>query len=255
MSGTSESSISEAGDSAEKAAWFTTTHWSLILRARDPSSTEAAEALEKLCQTYWYPLYAFVRREGKDEETAKDLTQAFFLRLFERKDFEGVQREKGKFRSFLLKSMQHFLADEWDKAKALKRGGDKTVVSLDDKDAEARYRLEPVESMSPDKLYDRRWALTVLNEATKRAREEYHASGRGEIYEHLRRHLSGGPDTPACAETARRLETTENTVKSWIHRLRQRNRELVREVIAETVSAPQQIDEELRDLFEALTGN
>ena len=253
MDTTGESSVAGELSPTEKASWFTTTHWSLILQARDPSSTEAAAALDRLCRIYWYPLYAFLRREGKDQETAKDLTQGFFLRLFARKDFETVRREKGKFRSFLLKSLKHFLADEWDKAKALKRGGDKTVVSLDDQDAEQRYRLEPVENIGPDKLYDRRWALTVLDEAAKRARAEYQASGRGEMYEHLRKHLSEGPDTPTCAETARRLETTENTVKSWILRLRKRNRELVREVIAETVAVPEQIDDELRSLFAALT--
>src|ERR1035438_5489491 len=158
--------------------WFTTTHWSLVLNARDPSSPLATEALEKLCRTYWYPLYVYVRRQGEDDETAKDLTQGFFARLLEKNYLAQVQREKGKFRSFLLASLKHFLADERDKARAQKRGGGQPIISLDDTTAEDRYRLEPVDAMDAEKLYERRWALTVLEQARQRLKAEYDQAGK-----------------------------------------------------------------------------
>ena len=147
--------------SAGQGTWFTTTHWSLILHAQDTSSPLAAAALEKLCRAYWYPLYVYVRRQGENEESAKDLTQGFFARLLEKRYLAQVQREKGKFRAFLLASLKHFLADERDKARAQKRGGGQTLISLDDSTGEERYRLEPVDAMDADKLFERRWALTL----------------------------------------------------------------------------------------------
>ncbi len=240
------------GQSAGKAGWFAKTPWTVIIQTRDPASPQAAAALERLCRIYWPPIYACLRREGKAEACAQDLTQSFFLRLLERQDLAAVRREKGKFRSFLLASLRHFLADEWDKAHAAKRGGTRSCFSLDGAESEERYRLEPADNMTPDKLYDRRWAMAVLNEAVQRLRAEFQAAGRGDLYEQLCRHLSDGPDGSTGAEAARCLDMAESTLRGWVRRLRLRNRELVREVIAETVASPEQIDEELRHLFESL---
>jgi DNA-directed RNA polymerase specialized sigma24 family protein len=250
--------MSEQGNEGSSSApakgeRFTTTHWSLILRARDLDSPQAIEALEKLCQAYWYPLYAYLRREGKEEETAKDLTQAFFERFLERNYLEQVDRQKGKFRSFLLGSLKHFLADEWDKARAQKRGGGKALVSLDDDAAEERYRLEPIDEMSPDQIFARRWALTVLEQAVARLEAEYRASGKGELFEQLRNFLAGDAEQITYAAAAARLEMAENTLKTQIRRLRLRNRELLREVVAETVASPEQISAEVQELFEVLS--
>src|SRR5208337_1115522 len=166
-----ESTKTETATSG-RGTWFTTTHWSLILNAQDTSSPVAAAALEKLCRAYWYPLYVYVRRQGEDEESAKDLTQGFFARLLEKHYLAQVQREKGKFSCFLLASLKHFLADERDKARAQKRGGGQRVVSLDDSTGEGRYRLEPVETMDAEKLFERRWALRLLVQARTRLKDE-----------------------------------------------------------------------------------
>lgn len=232
--------------------WFTTTHWSVVLAAGQSSSPKAQEALEKLCGVYWYPLYAFVRRQGHQEEPAKDLTQAFFASLLEKHFLERADQQKGKFRNFLLASLKHFLADEWDKAQAQKRGGGATFFSLDDDTAEERYRLEPMDETSPDKLFDRRWALTTLAQAANRLRKEYEETGQGELYARLQEFLAGASGQTTYGEAAAGLGMSENTLKSYVRRLRLRNREILREVIADTVAAPEQIDEELRELLAAL---
>ena len=245
--------LSNTAISSAPKEWFATTHWSVVLAAGTTAAPAAQEALEKLCRSYWYPLYAFVRRQGHGEEAAKDLTQAFFSRLLE-KDYLGqVAREKGKFRSFLLGSLKHFLADEWDKSQAQKRGGGATPFSLDDESAEDRYHWEPVDEITPDKLFDRRWALTVMRQAADRLHEEYRASGKAKLFEQLRRFLEDSPTGLTYAAAAPHLGMTENTLKSHVHRLRQRNREILREVITDTVASPAQVDEELRDLFAALS--
>ena len=241
-----------AKTSAEHAGWFTTTHWSIVLNAQDPASPQASEALEKLCRAYWYPLYAYVRRLGKDEHTAKDLTQAFFARLLEKNYLGQADRERGKFRSFLLGALKHFLADEWDKTQAQKRGGGRVILSLDDQTAEDRYLLEPADETTPDKLFDRRWALMTLEQAVGRLRKEYQDTGKGPLFEQLQDFLSGAQGDAGYAGAAARLGMSENTLKSYVRRLRLRNREILREVIANTVASPGQIDEELRDLFAAL---
>jgi len=233
-------------------AWFTTTHWSVVLAAGQTANSNAEAALGKLCRAYWYPLYAYVRRSGKDEETAKDLTQAFFARLLEKNYLTEAKREKGRFRNFLLGSLKHFLADEWDKAKALKRGGVQIILSLDDDTAEDRYQLEPVDDLSPDKLFDRRWALMTLEQANQRLRKEYQDTGKGELFDRLQDFLAGALEGSGYAEAAAQLGMTENTFKSHVRRLRLRNREIIREIIAETVASAEQVDEELRDLFAAL---
>jgi DNA-directed RNA polymerase specialized sigma24 family protein len=232
--------------------WFTTTHWSVVLAAGQTANPTAGEALEKLCRAYWYPLYAYVRRLGHAEDTAKDLTQAFFARLLEKNYVGQADRQRGRFRSFLLGALKHFLADEWDKAQALKRGGGLTVLSLDDDTADERYRLEPADEASPDKLFDRRWALATLEQAAKRLRCEYHEAGKGELFDRLQDFLSGDLGGSSYSEGAALLGMTENTLKSHGHRLRQRNRELLRRVIADTVASCDQIEEELNDLFAAV---
>jgi RNA polymerase sigma-70 factor (ECF subfamily) len=240
--------------SAEQGVWFTTTHWSIVLNARDPASPQASEALEKLCRAYWYPLYAFVRRQGQDEATAKDLTQGFFAKLLEKNYLSHVHPEKGKFRTFLLVAIRHFISDEWDKARALKRGGDKTVISLDETVGEERYRHEPVEVMDPEKLFERRWALTLLEQARERLEEEYRAAGKARLYEQLRRFEAGGEDAPAYADVAPALGLSEAGLRTAVHRMRQRYRELVREEVAQTVSSPAEVDEEIRYLIRVIGG-
>jgi DNA-directed RNA polymerase specialized sigma24 family protein len=237
-----------------QGTWFTTTHWSLIVNAQDTASPLAAAALEKLCRSYWYPLYVYVRRQGEDEESAKDLTQAFFARLLEKHYLAQVERAKGKFRSFLLVALKHFLADEWDKARAQKRGGGQQLVSLDDSTSEERYRLEPVEAMDAEKLFERRWALTLLEQARTRLKDEYLESGKATLYEHLKAFESGDKDAPSYAHVAAEFGLTESAVKSAVFRLRQRYRELVREEVAHTVDSPEEVDGEIRHLISVISG-
>jgi RNA polymerase sigma-70 factor (ECF subfamily) len=243
-----------ATTSAEQAAWFTTTHWSIVLNAQDPHSPQASEALERLCRAYWYPLYAFVRRQGYEEAEAKDLTQGFFAKLLEKNYLAGVQRAKGKFRSFLLVAIKHFMSDERDKARALKRGGDKILISLDETVGEDRYRHEPVDTMDAEKLYERRWALTLLEQARERLKEEYLMAGKAKLYEQLQLFGSGDKDTPAYAEVAPALGLSESGLRSAVHRMRQRYSELVREEVAQTVSSPAEVDEEIRYLIRVVSG-
>jgi RNA polymerase sigma-70 factor (ECF subfamily) len=237
------------GTTSEHSHWFTTTHWSLVLNARDPSSPQATEALEKLCRTYWYPLYAYVRRLGEEQESAKDLTQGFFARLLEKNYLAQVQRERGKFRSFLLVALKHFVADEWDKARAQKRGGGQPLISLDDTTGEDRYRLEPADAMDAEKLYERQWALTVLEQARQRLKVEYDQAGKSGLYEHLKVYEGGDRNGPPYAEAAVKLGLGESGVKSAVLRMRQRYRELVRVEVANTVATPADVDAEIRHLI------
>jgi len=243
-----------ATTTAEQATWFTTTHWSVVLNAQDPASPQASGALEKLCRSYWYPLYAFVRRQGYDEAAAKDLTQGFFAKLIEKEYLAGVRRDKGKFRAFLLVAIKHFMSDERDKARALKRGGGQIVISLDDTAGEDRYRREPMDAMDAEKLYERRWALTLLERARVRLKEEYCTAGKAELYERLQPFESGDKDTPAYAEVAPALGLSESGLRSAVHRMRQHYRELVREEVAQTVNSPAEVDEELRYLIRVVSG-
>jgi RNA polymerase sigma-70 factor (ECF subfamily) len=239
---------------SNQGKWFTTTHWSLVLNARDLSSPQATEALEKLCRTYWYPLYAYVRRQGEDEDSAKDLTQEFFARLLQKNYLAQVQREKGKFRSFLLASLKHFMADERDKARAQKRGGGQPLISLDDTTCEHRYRLEPVDAMDAEKLYERRWALTLLEQAWERVKEEYAKTGKTEFYDHLKALESGDRNAPSYAQVAAELKLTESAVKSAVFRMRRRYRELVREEVGHTVDSPVEVDAEIKHLITVVSG-
>jgi RNA polymerase sigma-70 factor (ECF subfamily) len=237
---------------AADAARFEQTRWSIVVRAADGDSTKARKALEHLCTSYWYPLYAFVRREGHGAHDAQDLTQEFFARLLEKNWLDAVDREKGKFRSFLLAAMRHFLANEWDRANRLKRGGGQTLLSLDAETAESRYAIEPVDHMTADRIYERRWALTLLEQVLARLRKEFAAVGREKLFHELEPALTG--EKVAYAEVAARLHLNEGAVRVGVHRLRLRYRDLIRAEIAETVAKPEDVDAELAELFAALRG-
>ncbi|MBI4324111.1 MAG: sigma-70 family RNA polymerase sigma factor [Chloroflexi bacterium] len=230
---------------------FRTTRWSVVLEARH-SPDDASTALETLCRTYWYPLYAFVRRAGHDPHSAQDLTQEFFARFLAKNYLSDVSPEKGKFRSFLLAALKHFLADEWDKAQTAKRGGGQPLLSLDDATAEARYRLEPSHDLTPDKIFDRRWALTLLEQVLTRLEAEFVDDGKKEMFEELQVFLLGKQSAAPYAQAASRLGMTEGAVKVAAHRLRRRYRELLRLEIAHTVESAGEIEGELRDLLAAL---
>jgi RNA polymerase sigma factor (sigma-70 family) len=233
-------------------AWFLTTHWSVVLSAREPHSTRSAAALETLCRTYWPPLYAYVRRRGHSPADAQDLTQEFFARLLEKDYLRAVAQEKGKFRTFLLVVFQRFLADEWDKAQAQKRGGGK-VFNVDWASAEQRFLQQPVEHLTPEKAFEQRWALTLLDQVYARLEREYKDQGRGVLFDMLQFALTGSRSDLPYAELARKLRTTDGAVRVAVHRLRQRYRELLREAIADTVSRPEEIEEELQHLLQAVS--
>jgi RNA polymerase sigma-70 factor (ECF subfamily) len=231
---------------------FATTHWSLIVAARDGEAGEARAALADLCRVYWYPLYAYVRRQGHPAEEAQDLTQEFFARLLEKDFLGGVDQQKGKFRSFLLTACKHFLVNERHRARAQKRGGGRASISLDFGDAEARYGREPGHSLTADRLFERRWALDLLQGVIGRLREEHVARGKGEVFDRLRGFLVGERQAGGYAQAAGELKLSEGAVKVLVHRLRQRYRDLLREEIGRTVDNPADIDNEIRALFAAL---
>jgi RNA polymerase sigma factor (sigma-70 family) len=233
---------------------FVTTRWTVVLSAGQKPSPQSDQALEELCRAYWYPLYAYVRRHGHSRENAEDLTQAFFARFLEKNYLEGLSREKGKFRAFLLASLKHFLANEWDRANRQKRGGQATHLSLDWENAEHHYRLEPADLLSPDRLYDRAWALALLEKVIGRLREECAASGRTALYEQARAFLTADQAAIPYADAAAALGMEEGAVRVAVHRLRRRYRELLREEIAQTLSDPAQVAEEMQALFSAFSG-
>jgi RNA polymerase sigma-70 factor (ECF subfamily) len=242
----------DQGSVSGAAGRFATTHWSLVVAAKDRTAPQAREALATLCSTYWYPLYAYVRRQGYTSDQAQDLTQEFFARLLE-KDFLGmVDREKGKFRSFLLASCKHFLANERDRANAQKRGGGRDIVTVDFQAAEGRYSQETSHTLTPDKLFERRWALTLLDQVLARLREEFVQAGESERFERLKLFLMGERKKVPYAQVAEDLHLTEGAVKVAVHRLRRRYRELLRAEIARTLDDPSQIEAEIRDLFTIL---
>jgi RNA polymerase sigma-70 factor (ECF subfamily) len=236
-------------ESSREQGVFATTHWSVVLSAGDSAIPGAREALEKLCRTYWYPLYAYVRRRGHDAHEAQDLTQEFFVRFLASHTLQSMDRNKGRFRSFLLAAMNHFLANEWKRGQTLKRGGAVTFLSRDEAIAEERYRLEPATDLTPEKIYERRWALTLLDQVLQRLREEYVSAGKGELFDHLRTFLSDAKGAMSYAEAAAKTGISEAAARQAVHRLRQRYRESMRAEIAHTVSSPQEVEEELRHLF------
>jgi RNA polymerase sigma factor (sigma-70 family) len=230
------------------AQWFLTTHWSVVLNARAPDSKKAQAALETLCTAYWYPLYAYARRLGHSPHDAEDLIQGFFAQCIEKNYLHTADEKKGRFRSFLLVALKRFLANEWDRARTLKRGGDRQIVSLD---AEERYASEPAQSLSPDKLFERRWAMTLLENVLAKLKAEQAAAGREAIFTELQPVLTSR-GTP-YAEIADRLGLTEAAVKVAVHRLRQRYRELLEQEIANTVASAEDVAEERRYLLRILS--
>jgi DNA-directed RNA polymerase specialized sigma24 family protein len=247
--GASESAIGQTPH--EGGVAFTTTHWSVVLEAKG-STPVAQAALERLCHTYWRPIYGFVRRQGVDPEEAKDLTQGFFTLILERKDFQSVRQEKGRLRSFLLASVKHFMANERRDAATIKRGGGRTLIPLDWIGSDDSTEFDRSDMLSADLLYDRGWAFTVLDRVFARLREESQGSASAPLLERLNTLLSDEPDRPSQAEIAREFGMTENAVKQAFHRLRQRYRQLLREEVAHTVATPAEIEDELRHLIAAL---
>jgi RNA polymerase sigma-70 factor (ECF subfamily) len=225
-------------------AWFVTTHWSVVL-----SAGEEGAALERLCQTYWYPLYAYVRRQGRSPHEAQDLTQEFFARLLQKDFLVGVLREKGKFRTFLLVALKRFLVNEWTRGQAQKRGGGCVHVPLEGHSAETRYLAEPVDRLTAEKLYERRWALTLLDRVLERLRLEFVAAGKEALFEKLKGSLMAEKGEIPNRDAAAALGMSEGALKVAVHRLRRRFRNLFREEVAHTVANPEDIDEEIRHLM------
>ena len=233
---------------------FHTTHWSVVLAARADDPARARDALEQLCTVYWYPLYAFLRRRGNQPADAEDLVQGFIEHLLECGFFQTADPDKGRFRSYLLTSLNHFLADGEVRAGRLKRGAGKPILSLDALVAESRYALEPEDPGTPEQLFERRWALTLLNTVMQRLETEAVESGRANLFHHIKGVLLGDRGGVPYAELASQLGMSETALTVTVHRLRQRYRELVRQEIAHTVSRPVEIDEEMRHLFQVLGG-
>src|SRR5262249_51509751 len=233
---------------------FATTHWSVVLAAAHQPSPEAERALAALSSIYWYPLYAFARRRLGTIEDAQDLTQEFFARLLEKNSLRFADRQRGRFRSFLLASFKNFLAQQRDRAKAQKRGGGKSIVPLDFNSADRRYELEPADFSTPEASYERRWALQLLEHVFARLRNEYKSKGKGELFESLKPILTGSDASLSYARLATLMAIPEGAIKVAAHRLRERYGELLRETLAETVAGPDEIDDELRQLFAAVRG-
>jgi RNA polymerase sigma factor (sigma-70 family) len=232
---------------------FTTTHWSVVLAAGHRETSECAAALEMLCRAYWHPLYGYLRRRGRSPHDAQDLTQAFFARLLEKDYLQSVDPRKGKFRSFLLAALEHFLANEWRSGRAQKRGGGVTFVSLDDTKAEQRYLQVPGSNLSPEQFFEQQWASTLLDRVLSRLREEFLAAGKDPLFEELKVFLTGDKSAASYAELAVKLSTTEAALKMAVSRMRHRYGELLREEIAQTVSRPEEIQGELQALYAALS--
>ncbi len=243
------------GNEAEKLGGnrqFATTHWSIVRAVNHENSGAASNALQELCQIYWYPLYTYVRRQGYDADSAADLTQAFFADLLQREDLKKVDPELGKFRSFLLTALKHFLINQWDKAKTRKRGGGKPVLSLDFRAADDRYRLEPSHNQTPDLIYQRQWARTLLSRVQMDLRAEFAKRGKAHRFDKLQHFLAGKNDEETLAMAANELEMTEVAVKVALHRMRQRFGEILRAEIEQTVSTPEEVDAEIQQLFDVL---
>jgi RNA polymerase sigma-70 factor (ECF subfamily) len=232
-------------------AAFTTTHWSVVLEAQGESPA-AQEALEKLCRTYWRPVFAFLRRQGLPPAEAEDITQGFFAELLERRSLSAVRKEKGRLRSFLLGGLKYFLANEERRAMAIKRGKGQRLIPLDELHADDRLETEPADPMTAEMIYERRWALTVLERVLNRLKDEYCTAGNTALFDSLKELLPDEPGSPSQAEIAARLGMTENSVRQAFYRFRQRYQSLLREEIANTVATPGDIEDELRHLITVL---
>lgn len=231
------------------SAAFRTTQWTVILEAANPDALSDGAAFSSLYQAYWYPLYAYVRRRGFVSAEAEDITQNFFTRLVSKEALSGIKRDGGKFRSFLLRSLDNFLANEWDRAQAQKRGGGQRVLSFNVEEGEALFLLEMADAETPESLFEKRWALAVLEHVTAQLRSEFEAAGKGNLFDQLRPLLQGDRSGPAYATIAAQHKMTEGAVKVAVHRMRHRYGELLWEEIARTVSSPAEVDEELRYLI------
>jgi RNA polymerase sigma-70 factor (ECF subfamily) len=229
--------------------WFKTTHWSVVLDASRNDSPQASAALARLCQIYWHPVYAYIRRLGRGPEDAKDLTQEFFFRLIEKNYLKSLDRETGKFRSFLLVVLKRFLANEWDRANRQKRGGGRQIISLDEMDTELRYLAEPIDDCTPEKAFEQRYARTVLQQVINRLQAEMSGDGKAAFFDELKDFLGGDG---GYSEVAVRCQMNEGALRVAVHRLRRRYREILREEIASTVASPEQIEEEIQHLFLSL---
>lgn len=243
----------ERDQTAAGAAQFANTHWSVVLSAADKCHpTHALASLEKLCRVYWHPLYFFARRQGQSPHDAQDSTQEFFARLLQNGWLEAVDKKQGRFRSFLLAAFKHFLSNERDKARAQKRGGGQVVISIDTGNAETHYGCEPADRMTAEKIFERSWAMTLLEQTAARLRTEYERDGKTELFEQLKVTLTEPRGTIAYATLGRELKMSEGAVKVAVHRLRQRYRAVLRAEVAETLANPADVEDELRQIFRAL---
>ncbi|MCP4613284.1 MAG: sigma-70 family RNA polymerase sigma factor [Planctomycetes bacterium] len=247
MSGKSAKNFSMSGPGR-----FATTHWSVVLQAGQPKAPGYQQALETLCQSYWFPLYAYLRRHGYSNQQAEDHTQAFFCRIMEKQVLRMADSKRGKFRSFLLGTLKHFLSDEYDRARAQKRGGGRKILSIDFTEAENQYSLEPAHGLSPEKLFDKSWALTVLDRTMAHLKAELASQNKQELFDHLKIYLTVEKGSIPYRDKAAELNMTEGNIRTAVHRLRRRYRKLLREEIAQTVAAEDQVDDEIDDLFNAL---
>lgn len=235
-------------------AWFATTHWSVVLAAGQSTEAQASAALEQVCRAYWYPLYAYLRRDGHTEADAKDLTQGFFAHLLEHQTLNRVAREKGRFRSFLLASLKYYVADQRAHEHRQKRGGGQQLFSLDALTGEERYRLEPKDSRTPDQLFERRYALELLDRVLARLHEEFTDSDQASLFQALQPFLAAKEGGESYAALAARLGRSEEAIKKTVQRMRQRYQQLFREEIAQTVSTPEEVEDELRHLCAVMGG-
>jgi RNA polymerase sigma-70 factor (ECF subfamily) len=233
---------------------FPTTHWSAVLSAGAGAEPNAQAALERLCRAYWYPLYAYVRRQGRSVEEAQDLTQEFFARLLQKEYLRHPDPARGRFRTFLLTALKRFLVNDWEKGRAARRGDGQPVISWDQHETETRFLAEPADQSTPEKAFEKRWAVTLLEQVLEQLREEFTASGKAERFERLKVLLWGEKGSPPYAEVAAELGLTEGALKVVVHRLRRRYRELLRAEVAHTVARPEEVDEELRHLIAVISG-
>jgi RNA polymerase sigma factor (sigma-70 family) len=248
---TSQSAIGPVAAGHHGPAAFTTTHWSVVLEAQGDSPA-AQEALEKLCRIYWRPIFSFLRRQGIEQEEAEDLTQGFFALLLERRDFSAVRKEKGRLRSYLLTALKHFLADEHRRAMAIKRGKGERLIPLEALRADEGMHMEPADPLTAERIYERRWAATVLDHALDLLKDEYAATANAALFDSLTQLLPDEPGSPSRSEIAAQFGMTENAVTQAFHRFRQRYQKLLRQEIAHTVATPGDIDDELRHLIAVL---
>ena len=233
---------------------FATTHWSIVLAAGRDDAPEARQAMDSLCRVYWYPLYAYVRRLGYGSDDAQDSVQGFFTRLIEKGDVAMATAVRGRFRSFLLTSLKHFLCNEWDRARAQKRGGARIQVPITGDQADSRYSIEPADALTPERLYERQWAMTLLETVLTELAEQYASAGKGRLFERLKPLLAGESADESYASLAVDFGMTASAIAMAVHRLRQRYRALLRSRIASTVASDEEIEDEIRFLFDAVRG-